>query len=347
MTMSRLKGTLSRLSWPERYGDRPGMTDGQLLQQFATLRDSASFEALVHRHGPMVLGVCYRVLGNRHDAEDAFQATFLVLVRKADSLRKDGVLANWLYGVAYRTALKARAAAQRRRTFEKQVANIPDRATHDARDNSELLALLDAELSLLPNRYRLSVVLCDLQGLTRVEAAHRLGAARKARSRRGCCGLGDLLARRLTRREGDAVGRGADNTGGGTVRPGRGEPSVTDCDRSDDDRGRTTGCCASSWVAGRARASLDVPRQITRGCRDCPGRWFARRRRVVGCECFDGSRTSTRGSAGNPPDSQERSHQPEGTESVQGCVACGHDTRRQHPGDGKCWQYGHALGSDT
>src|SRR5205814_1225133 len=114
MTTSRVRGTLSRLAWAERRCDRPGMTDGQLLQQFASLRDPAPLAALVHRHGPMVLGVCRRVLGNRHDAEDAFQATFLVLVRKAASLREGGVLANWLYGVAYRTSLKARAAARRR-----------------------------------------------------------------------------------------------------------------------------------------------------------------------------------------------------------------------------------------
>src|SRR5215468_3522399 len=92
------------------------LTDGQLLERFLAQREEAAFEALVRRHGPMVLGVCRRVLHNAHDAEDAFQATFLVLVRKARSLLPREVVGNWLYGVAYHTALKARAAAERRRT---------------------------------------------------------------------------------------------------------------------------------------------------------------------------------------------------------------------------------------
>jgi RNA polymerase sigma factor (sigma-70 family) len=147
----------------------------------------------------MVLGVCRRVLRDRHDAEDAFQATFLVLIRKAGSLREGGVLANWLYGVAYRTALKARAAARRRCAFEKQVETTPERAASAASDNSELLSVLDAELSRLPDRYRLSVVLCDLQGLTRVEAAHRLGCPEGTLST-WLLRARDLLAQRLTRR---------------------------------------------------------------------------------------------------------------------------------------------------
>src|SRR5213083_2590539 len=97
-------------------------TDAWLLARFRADREEAAFEALVRLHGPMVLGVCRRVLGNSHDAEDAFQATFLVLVRKAASIGQRELLGNWLYGVAYRTALDARAAAARRRGREKQVS---------------------------------------------------------------------------------------------------------------------------------------------------------------------------------------------------------------------------------
>src|SRR5262245_1884580 len=102
---------LGRVAASQRASD---LTDGELLEAFAIRREGACFEALVRRHGPMVLGVCRRILRNPHDAEDAFQAVFLVLVRRADAVPRAAV-ANWLYGVAYRTALEARRAAARRR----------------------------------------------------------------------------------------------------------------------------------------------------------------------------------------------------------------------------------------
>jgi len=102
------------------------LTDGELLDRFLARRDEAAFEALVRRHGPMVLGVCRRVIGNSHDADDAFQVTFLVLVRKAASIRPRQAVGNWLYGVAYRTALEARGQMLRRRAREKQVTVMPD-----------------------------------------------------------------------------------------------------------------------------------------------------------------------------------------------------------------------------
>src|SRR5437764_10598792 len=98
-----------------------GLTDGQLLEGYLRGREEAAFAALVHRHGPMVWGVCRRVLASHQDTEDAFQATFLVLVRKAASVVPRHMIANWLYGVAHQTALKARATAARRHTREKQV----------------------------------------------------------------------------------------------------------------------------------------------------------------------------------------------------------------------------------
>ncbi len=155
--------------------DGGGMTDGQLLECFLARREEAAFAALVRRHGPMVLGVCRRVLKNTHDAEDAFQATFLVLVRKAASLLPREAVGNWLYGVAYHTALKARAATVRRRTKEAQVRHMarPEALTEDTCQDWQ--PLLDQELSRLPDKYREPVVLCDLEGMTRREAARQLG----------------------------------------------------------------------------------------------------------------------------------------------------------------------------
>jgi RNA polymerase sigma factor (sigma-70 family) len=179
-------------------------TDGQLLSQYLSRRDEAAFVALLLRHGPMVLGVCRRVLGNAADAEDAFQATFLVLVRKASSLSGRAVLGDWLHGVARRTALSARRACARRRAKEQAMAR-PDVQGEPIQD--DWLPLLDEELSRLPDNYRLPIVLCDLEGKTRREAADRLGwpegtvAGRLARGRA-------LLARRLVRR-GGAVSSGA------------------------------------------------------------------------------------------------------------------------------------------
>src|SRR5438034_1544547 len=108
--------------------DGAGLTDGELLECFISRREEAAVAALVRRHGPMVWGVCLRVLRNHHDAENAFQATFLVLVRKAASIVPRERVANWLYGVAHQTALKARATAAKRRRRERQVTKIPEPA---------------------------------------------------------------------------------------------------------------------------------------------------------------------------------------------------------------------------
>ena len=135
-----------------------GATDGQLLKCFLDQQDEAAFEALVRRHGAMVLGVCRRVLQNPHDAEDAFQATFLVLVRKAASIVPREMVGNWLYGVAYRTALKAKAAAIKQRAKEMQVKDMP---RHESADDDliwrNLQPLLDRELNRLPDKYRVPV----------------------------------------------------------------------------------------------------------------------------------------------------------------------------------------------
>jgi RNA polymerase sigma factor (sigma-70 family) len=178
--------------------DGAGLTDGQLLSCFIDQGDKVAAAALVRRHGPMVWGVCRRILRNHHDAEDAFQATFLVLVRRAAVIAPREMVGNWLYGVAYQTALKARATLAKRRTREKQVSVLPDIEEGSQHLGHDLHAVLDQELSRLPDIYRAAIVLCDLQGKTRIEAARHLGvppgtlAARLTRGRA-------LLAKRLAR----------------------------------------------------------------------------------------------------------------------------------------------------
>ena len=152
-----------------------GFSDGQLLGEFVARRDDAAFAALVRRHGPMVLAVCRRVLRHAQDAEDAFQATFLVLAKKAAAVADREAVAGWLHGVAYRAALGARASALRRRAKERQVEAMPHPVALPQDDQRELLELLDRELARLPEKYRLPVVLCELEGRSRKEAARQAG----------------------------------------------------------------------------------------------------------------------------------------------------------------------------
>src|SRR5262245_58210304 len=174
------------------------LTDGQLLGCFIESRDAGTaFAALVRRHGPMVWGVCRRLL-NSHDAEDAFQATFLVLVRKATSIVPREKVANWLYGVAHQPALMARRTAARRRAREKQVTQMPEPAAPEKDHWRELQPLLDQELSRLPDAYREIIVLSDLEGKTRREVARQLGVPEgTVGSRLGRARI--MLAKRLAR----------------------------------------------------------------------------------------------------------------------------------------------------
>jgi RNA polymerase sigma factor (sigma-70 family) len=173
------------------------LTDGQLLECFLSRQEPAALEVLVRRHGPMVWGVCRRILQNHHDAEDAFQATFLVLARKAASIHSPAKVGNWLYGVAHQTALKARATRAKRKSREMHgnAMREPGVTEHPW---SEVEPVLDQELSRLPERYRTVIVLCGLEGKTVKEAARHLRvpqgtiASRLARGRA-------MLARRLAR----------------------------------------------------------------------------------------------------------------------------------------------------
>jgi RNA polymerase sigma factor (sigma-70 family) len=177
--------------------DGDGTTDGEFLARFVRSRDENALAALVRRHAPMVWGVCCRLLHNHHDAEDAFQATFLVLVRKAADVPRQAV-ANWLYGVARQTAVRLQTTTAKRRRRETQVVNMPEPTVAEVRD-AAWHCVLDEELSRLPHHYRGVIVLCDLEGMTRKEAARQLGipegsvASRLARGR-------VMLAKRLTRR---------------------------------------------------------------------------------------------------------------------------------------------------
>jgi RNA polymerase sigma factor (sigma-70 family) len=176
--------------------------DAVLLSRWIHQRDEEAFAVLVARHGPMVLGVCQRVLGDAHEAEDAFQATFLILARKAASLRRPEALSSWLHGVAARLAHKARTAARRRASHSQTLAAEPSDSRPDPLDLltvREMFGLIDGEIQALREAYRLPVVLCDLEGRTQEEAAGLLGwtlGSLRGRLLRGRAHLKARLARR-------------------------------------------------------------------------------------------------------------------------------------------------------
>jgi RNA polymerase sigma factor (sigma-70 family) len=152
--------------------------DHELLQRFVACRDEAAFAVLVERHAAMVLGLCRSILGNHHDAEDIFQAVFLVLARKAGSIRKSEAVGSWLYAVAYRLAHKARTRAGKRRVYEQQAAMPVEQTPMDNVTWGELRDVLHEEVSRLPEKYRAAVVLCYWEGRTHEQAGQQLGCAR-------------------------------------------------------------------------------------------------------------------------------------------------------------------------
>ncbi len=192
------------------HGTATGSTEGELLERFVTRHDEAAFEAIVARHGPMVLRVCRQLLRDPNDVDDAFQATFLVLVRKAGSLKRCDLLGNWLYGVAHRVAVRARALAARRtarttaaieaaRSGVNHRSGLENGIDHAGPPDLEPDPWLHQEIARLPEKYRVPIVLCYMEGLTHEDAARRLGwplgsvKGRLARAR-------DLLRKRLARR---------------------------------------------------------------------------------------------------------------------------------------------------
>ncbi len=177
-----------------RQGTMAGLNERDLIERLTTQHDPEPLSVLVERHGPMVLGVCRRVLANPHDVEDAFQATFLILVRKADGLRDHHRLGSWLYSVAYRVATRARADVSRRRELEQRGARFEwdtqDPAPECALWHAEVGLVVDQELARLPASDRAVIVACDLEGQAQEQAARRLGLSegalrgRLARARR-------------------------------------------------------------------------------------------------------------------------------------------------------------------
>ncbi len=176
------------------------LSDGQLLDRFVERREASAFEAIVERYGPLVWGVCRRVLRDHHDAEDAFQATFLVLARKAASVMPREKLGNWLYGVAFQTAMKARATRAKRRVRERPAREMTEPEAVPDEHVDEMLSRLDREVTRLPETYRMPIILCELEGKTHRQAAEQLGwpvgtvSGRLSRARA-------LLARRMSRRD--------------------------------------------------------------------------------------------------------------------------------------------------
>lgn len=179
-------------------------SDKQLLERFVAHRDEIAFECLVRRHGAMVFGVCQRVLNQRQDAEDAFQATFLVLVQKAASIRKPELLGNWLYGVACRIARKARGrvakrSQQERTTMAPETKLDTNSPTSDV-EWRDLLSVMDEELQQLPNKYRMPLVMCYLSNMTNEEAAAKLGWPAGSMSYR-LSKAREMLQQRMERRD--------------------------------------------------------------------------------------------------------------------------------------------------
>jgi RNA polymerase sigma factor (sigma-70 family) len=175
------------------------LTDGQLLERFLSRREETAFAILVQRHGPMVLGTARRLLADAQDAEDAFQAVFLVLARRAAAIRKRASLASWLHGVARRVALRARAQAAARRGRERQPREMRQADPIDELTWQELRAVLDEEVGALPERCRAAVVLCDLEGKGYDQAARELGWPKSSLASRLAKARG-LLRARLVRR---------------------------------------------------------------------------------------------------------------------------------------------------
>ena len=215
MSASAARTLHGHLDYLFHQGSFAGLSDGELLEHYLSRRPETAevaFATLVERHGPMVLSVCRAVLRDREDTQDAFQDTFLVLVRRAGSIRKRGSLQSWLFGVARRVAYQVKVQAARRRRLTREVAAREAAVPADSQYD-DLRAILVDELERLPEKYRAPVLLCDMDGLTQAEAARRLG-----------CPVGTVgvrLVRARQRLRGQLIRRGNRPVGGLDRRVGR------------------------------------------------------------------------------------------------------------------------------
>jgi RNA polymerase sigma factor (sigma-70 family) len=199
MAMAQMNRLVRRLKRVALIDERACLSDGDLLTRFVVHKDSDAFEALVRKHGPVVLAVCRQVLGNVHDAEDAFQATFLVLLHKANSLANPELVGSWLYGAAYFIAKNAQVSTRRRRTHEERARRMAPLATTESTMTAAELQPLLEELARLPERFRTPLALCELQGKSRAQAAKLLGCRAGTLSSRLARGRA-LLRTRLAKR---------------------------------------------------------------------------------------------------------------------------------------------------
>ena len=210
MAIETLGAALRQINRLFADGVVAGLSDAQLLERFLSQGDAGSFEALLGRHGPMVLSVCRGILRDPHDAEDAFQATFLVLVKTGGTIRGGDSLGGWLHRVARRVANQANSAAARRRRLERQVGQMAvATSTNGPASSDDLLPALHEEIDRLPEKYRLAVICCDLEGMTQAQAAVQLHWSKrtlKSRLAEGRARLRRRLARRGLAPDGAALG---------------------------------------------------------------------------------------------------------------------------------------------
>jgi len=206
MTKRSLSSSFHHMTNVLSTRDAAELADAELVDRFVADRNEVAFSALVRRYGILVLGVCRRILRNEHDAEDAFQATFLILAQKAPQIRRIGQLGNWLYGVAYNVSRKAKTYRHRREVKELEAASRQSAIEH-ADFWTGLQEILDQELYGLADKYRTPIVLCDLRGLTIQEAAIQIGCLPKTLGTRLSRGRA-ILATRLSKR-GVAISVGA------------------------------------------------------------------------------------------------------------------------------------------